>query len=97
MSDVSDLAESVSTGWPITTLLACKRCGVLLWNAEAHYAEAHSFPCVVDQCPQRFYRYADLNAHSHEHHSEAHEDDTGNVLFRYPGVDSAGDFIWRAQ
>jgi hypothetical protein len=54
--------------------LACKKCGVLLWNAEKHYADAHSFPCVVDDCPQRFYRYSDLNAHSREHTTRSRGD-----------------------
>ena len=34
-------AEAVSTGLPEVQLLACTRCGVLLWNIDAHYAHAH--------------------------------------------------------
>lgn len=88
MSNIDDLAESVSTGWPITSLLACKRCGVLLWDAEKHYADAHSFPCVVDECRHRFYRYSDLNEHSREHHYDL------GLAGHYPGADDAGDFTW---
>ncbi|MDR6867512.1 hypothetical protein J2Y69_002116 [Microbacterium resistens] len=34
-------AEVVTTGQPEVQVLACIRCGVLLWNIEAHYADAH--------------------------------------------------------
>ena len=34
-------AEVVVTGLPNVQLLACRLCGVLLWDIEAHYAHAH--------------------------------------------------------
>lgn len=33
--------EVVATGTPETQLLACTRCGVLLWNPAKHYEDAH--------------------------------------------------------
>jgi len=33
--------EAVYTGQPQVMLLACKKCGVLLWDIDAHYADAH--------------------------------------------------------
>ena len=85
-----ELGEVIETGWPQTQLIACKKCGVLLWDAPSHYRHAHSFPCVVDDCPQTFYRYSDLNAHSREHHIVP-SDIAG---YRYPGADEHGDFTW---
>lgn len=37
----NDRMVAVQTGQPLTWLLACARCGVLLWDADAHYAHAH--------------------------------------------------------
>lgn len=34
-------AQAVETGQPPVQLLACKICGVLLWDIDAHYAHAH--------------------------------------------------------
>lgn len=31
----------VTTGWPLTSLIACTECGVLLWDTEKHYREIH--------------------------------------------------------
>ena len=33
--------EVVRTGHPITMLVACTVCGVLLWDIDAHYGYAH--------------------------------------------------------
>jgi hypothetical protein len=44
MGSYEDRAEAVRTGQPITTLLACRLCGVLLWDIDAHYAHAHPDP-----------------------------------------------------
>lgn len=50
--------------------------------------EAQSFPCVVDDCPDRFVTRAALNRHSRTSHVQ--------TTCRYPGVDAAGDFMWFA-
>ena len=89
--ELAELVDVVETGWPPAQLIACKQCGVLLWDAPSHYRHAHSFPCVVEGCPQTFYRYADLNAHSREHHIEPNPFGVGD---RYPGADENGDFRW---
>jgi len=34
-------AKAVGTGAPEVHLLACTKCGVLLWDIDAHYAHAH--------------------------------------------------------
>lgn len=31
----------VRTGLPMTYLIACKKCGVLLWDVDAHYQHTH--------------------------------------------------------
>jgi hypothetical protein len=36
------LAIVVETGSPSISLLACKECGVLLWDVEAHWTDAHA-------------------------------------------------------
>lgn len=87
--DISDLADVIETGWPPVELVACKVCGVLLWDAPAHYRHAHSFPCVVEGCTHTFIRYRDLNTHSREHHLEPF-----GSGYRYPGADELGDFTW---
>ena len=33
--------HAVSTGQPPVLLLACRECGVLLWDINAHYQHAH--------------------------------------------------------
>jgi hypothetical protein len=35
-------AEAVRTGAPEVQLLACAECGVLLWDIDAHYRQAHA-------------------------------------------------------
>lgn len=35
-------AEAVITGLPNVQMIACKLCGVLLWDIDAHYAHAHT-------------------------------------------------------
>ncbi|GAA2418387.1 hypothetical protein [Mycolicibacterium llatzerense] len=90
-ADISDLADVIETGWPPVQLVACKLCGVLLWDAPSHYRHAHSIACVVDGCQETFIRRAELNAHSREHHLEPNPFGVGN---RYPGVDDSGDFKW---
>lgn len=43
MDPVSEgLAVIVSTGVPEIQLLACAECGVLLWDVEAHWTDAHA-------------------------------------------------------
>lgn len=39
MSDTR--VKAVATGMPAVQLLACTKCGVILWDIEAHYAHAH--------------------------------------------------------
>lgn len=34
-------ATVVQTGWPLTHLIACTMCGVLLWDVDTHYAAMH--------------------------------------------------------
>jgi hypothetical protein len=45
-----------------------------------------SFPCVVDDCPQRFVSVDALNRHSKRAHVQ--------TTSRYPGADAAGNFRW---
>ena len=33
--------QAVSTGQPPVLLLACRECGVLLWDIDAHFHHAH--------------------------------------------------------
>lgn len=33
--------QVATTGQPMVKLLACTKCGVLLWDIDAHYAHAH--------------------------------------------------------
>lgn len=33
--------EVVTTGFPVVQLIACVKCGVILWDIDAHYAHAH--------------------------------------------------------
>lgn len=35
-------AVEVQTGDPLTRLIACSLCGVLLWDIDAHYSHAHN-------------------------------------------------------
>lgn len=88
--------EVVETGQPATRLIACTRCGVLLWDVDKHYREAHGIACVVDDCPTGpFSSTAELNAHSREHHvQESRMANTDLIVRRYPGADQAGDFTW---
>ena len=39
MSD--SIAEEVRTGDPVVRLIACRLCGVLLWDIGKHYEHAH--------------------------------------------------------
>lgn len=89
--DISDLADVIETGWPPVELVACKVCGVLLWDAPAHYRHAHPISCVVEGCTHTFIRYIELNAHGREHHCEPNPFGFGE---RYPGADENGDFKW---
>lgn len=41
-NDMEKHIESVVTGWPQVNLIACKVCGVLLWDIEKHWAHAHA-------------------------------------------------------
>ena len=41
MSDIIDRIEMATTGHPEVRLIACKLCGVLLWDIDKHYAHAH--------------------------------------------------------
>lgn len=44
-------AQAVETGQPPVQLLACKLCGVLLWDIEAHYAHAHPADAEIRRQP----------------------------------------------
>lgn len=42
MSDGNDpRGKVVTTGHPVTQIIACVECGVLLWDIDAHYTHAH--------------------------------------------------------
>ncbi|OBI95561.1 hypothetical protein A5625_08070 [Mycobacterium sp. 1465703.0] len=90
--------EAVETGWPLTQLLACTTCGVLLWDVDKHYRSAHGIRCVVDECPAGpFASVAELNEHSREHHVETWYVNGENIGERYPGANKAGDFTWHTK
>ncbi len=40
--DIDHFVETVSTGYPQVHMIACKRCGVLLWDIGSHYYHAHN-------------------------------------------------------
>jgi len=43
--------QAVTTGQPNVTLLACNRCGVLVWDFDKHFAHAH--PAADEQEPSQ--------------------------------------------
>lgn len=40
--DYSHRVEVVTTGHPPAQFIACRACGVLLWDIKAHWAHAHA-------------------------------------------------------